>query len=112
MSRAERRAQDGGDGERREIYARFRVSVDNLFRGEFSYVEYRRWGVVELWEGGRICTAPPTRQRAGDCIEIWHNYAQVGAHLRYADACAQVEELLREAPAPLHDLRAYLQIRP
>lgn len=96
----------------REVYARFRVSVDNLFRAEFSYVEYRRWGVVELWEGGRICGAAPSRQRASDCIEVWHNWEQVGAYVRYADAQARVDELLKEAPAALHDLIEYLRIRP
>ena len=34
-------------------FANFRIAIDNEFRGEFSYVQYRRWGLLQVWEGGR-----------------------------------------------------------
>lgn len=50
-----------------EVFANFRISIDNGFRNEFSYVHYRRWGIVETWEGGRYSGKRPERQRSDDC---------------------------------------------
>lgn len=95
-----------------EVYARFRLSVDNGFRNEFSYVDYRRWGVVQSWTGGRFSNEPPPRQDPSQCIEVWFNWARVGTHASYDSAEAQIALLLRQAPAPLGELKDYLNIRP
>lgn len=94
-----------------EIYARFRVSVDNGFRNEFSYIDYRKWGVVQLWSAGRITGAPPNRQRAQDRIEVWFNWNLVGSFVSYKEAEATIASLLELSPVNLEDLHSYLKIR-
>ena len=92
------------------MYARFRVSIDNGFRNEFSYIDYRRWGVVELWAAGRIKGPPPKRQRAEDRIEVWFNWAMVGEYTNYRAARAKVDELLSSAPVDLREFVHYLDV--
>ena len=93
-----------------EVFAKFRLSIDNGFRGEFSYVHYRRWGVVELWEGGRFRQGAPTRITSATCIEIWLNWELMGTYRSYEEVRAKVVALLREAPVSLHDLAEYLAL--
>ncbi len=92
------------------MYAKFRLSVDNGFRNEFSYVDYRRWGIVELWAAGRITGPPPARQRREDCIEVWFNYELVDTFTSYREAREKIAELLKQAPVNLSDLEPYLEI--
>src|SRR5580765_8061623 len=93
---------------RREVYANFRVSIDDGFRNEFSFVHYRRWGEIELWEGGRFRGPPPRRQQPSDCIEVWHNWELVGTFKSRSDAQALVRRLRATAPASLDELADYL----
>jgi hypothetical protein len=93
----------------REVFAKFRLSIDNGFRNEFSYVHYRRWGVMELWEGGRF-RSEPSKPTAAACIEVWLNWAMVGTYKSYDDARGVVRKLLQEAPASLHDLEHYVAL--
>jgi hypothetical protein len=93
----------------REVFAKFRLSIDNGFRNEFSYVHYRRWGAMELWEGGRYRSAPP--KHAGTmCIEVWLNWALVGTYKSYDEARGVVRRLLQQSPVPLHDLAHYVTL--
>jgi hypothetical protein len=95
-----------------EIFAKFRLSIDNGFRDEYSYVDYRRWGVVELWSGCRVRGEPTTRRlRSEDRIEVWYNWALIGTHKSYADAGRQLREYLALAPVPLGELLDYLELR-
>ena len=96
--------------EENQIYARFRVSVDNGFRNEFSYIDYRKWGVVELWAAGRIKGPAPRRQRAEDRIEVWFNWELVGLFVSYKEAQRKVDELLLLTPVNLSDVKHYLRI--
>jgi len=93
----------------REIFAKFRLSIDNGFRNEFSYVHYRRWGQMELWEGGRFTSEPP-KSLAKARIEVWLNWENVGAYKSYDEARGMVRKLLLLAPVSLHDLAQYLDI--
>jgi hypothetical protein len=93
-----------------EAYARFRLSFDNLFKNQYAFVDYRKWGLIELWEGGRFSSLPPSRQTADQCIEVWHNWKLVGKHSSYSGARWQIEELLKAAPTSLHDLVGYLDL--
>ena len=95
---------------RLEAYARFRLSFDNLFKNQYAFVDYRKWGLIELWEGGRFSGLPPSRQTADQCIEVWHNWKLVGKHPSYSAARRQIEELLKTAPTSLHDLAGYLDL--
>ena len=92
----------------REVFAKFRLSIDNGFRNEFSYVHYRRWGVMELWEGGRFRSAPSKTPSA--CIEVWFNWELVGTYKSYDEARGVVRKLLQEAPVSLHDLAHYVAL--
>lgn len=92
----------------RELYAKFRLSIDNGFRDEFSYVSYRRWGAMELWEGGRYRN--PSTSKTSACIEVWFNWELVGAYKSYDEARGTIRRLLLAAPASLHDLAQYLDI--
>lgn len=96
----------------REVYAKFRVSVDNGFRNEFSYVDYRRWGVVEVWAAGRIKGEPPRRVDRDQRIEVWFNWEIVGAYVSYREAKNKIDALLEESPVDLRDLVHYLEIEP
>lgn len=97
--------------EKAQVFAKFRLSVDNGFRNEWSYVDYRRWGVMELWTGCRIREPPSPRQRPADRIEVWFNWELVGMHQSYASAQRQMDELLKLAPVNLGDLLSYLELR-
>jgi hypothetical protein len=95
-----------------EVFAKFRLSVDNVYRDAYSYVDYRRWGVVELWSGCRVRgTQPPRRPRSEDRIEVWFNWELIGVHKSYADAERQLRECLSLAPVPLGELLDYLELR-
>lgn len=70
-----------------EVYAKFRVSVDNGFRNEFSYVDYSRWGIIELWaaEATRPATRAPARvpsRRRRDRRDIHQASKEAVMHLR------------------------------
>jgi hypothetical protein len=93
-----------------EAYARFRLSFDNLFKNQYAFVDYRKWGRIELWEGGRFSGPPPSRQTAEQCIEVWHNWKLVGKHPSYSAARRQIAEVLSAAPTSLHDLVDYLDL--
>ena len=93
----------------KEIYAKFRLSIDNGFKNQFSYVHYRRWGQMELWEGGRFTSAPPSSTTTAR-IEVWFNWKLVGTYMSYEDARGAVRKLLRQAPVSLHDLEQYLDL--
>jgi hypothetical protein len=90
-----------------DVYANFRISVDDAFRNEFSFAHYRKWGAMELWEGCRVTGPRPTRQRATDRIEVWRNWELVGTYTSREQARAKVQELLSAAP-DLQDCRQYL----
>ena len=91
-------------------FANFRIAIDNEFRGEFSYVQYRRWGVLQLWEGGRYRTAAPKRQRAEHRIWVHLDYGATGSFTSASDAAALVERLIAESPVGLDEWRHYLTI--
>ena len=91
-------------------FANFRIAIDNDFRGEFSYVQYRRWGVLQLWEGGRYRTAAPKRQRAEHRIWVHLDYGATGSFTSASDAAALVERLIAESPVGLDEWRHYLTI--
>ena len=92
----------------REVFAKFRLSIDNGFRDEFSYVHYRRWGVMELWEGGRFRGTPS--KQTSVCIEVWFNWEMVGSYKSYEEARGVVRKLLQAAPVSLHDLAHYVAL--
>jgi hypothetical protein len=94
-----------------ETYAKFRLAIVNDFRNEWSYVDYRRWGLMELWTGCRIREPPPLHQSAEDRISIWFNWEMVGAHKSYADAERQRDAYLKQAPVNLGELLSYLELR-
>ena len=96
--------------EQNQIYARFRLSIDNAFRNEFSYIDYRKWGIVEVWACGRINGPPPIRQNAEDRIEVWFNWELVGTFTSYKAAKVKIAELLALAPVNLSDVQHYLEI--
>lgn len=99
-------------GSQPEIYAKFRLSIWNEFRSEYSYVDYRRWGVVELWAGSRIRWKPErSRQRPEDCIEVWFNWEKVGEYKSYAEVEKQLRAHLRLSPVHLGELLEYLDLR-
>lgn len=94
-----------------EQYARFRLSVFNEFRNEYAYVDYRRWGTIQLWSGSRTTGDPPLRQHAEHGIEVWFNWKLVGTYKSYAEVDHQLREHLKLASAPLDDLLHYLPLR-
>jgi hypothetical protein len=97
--------------DKRELYARFRLSVDNGFRNEYSYVSYRKWGVMEYWEGARITNDLPVRQIASTRIEIWLNWSLHSTHTSYEAAERVIAELMETAPGPMRDVEEYLVLR-
>ena len=96
--------------DKREVYEKFRLSIDNGFRNAFSYVHYRKWGVMELWEAGRYASAPPERVTASMTIDIWFNWERVGSFKSYDMARGLVNKLRKTAPVSLHGLEQYLEI--
>lgn len=93
---------------KKEVYAKFRLSVDNGFRNEYSYVDYRRWGIMELWSAGRI-KADLSARLASD-IEVWFNYDLVGRFSSYPEAIKKIKELKELAPVNLGEFWHYLEI--
>ena len=91
-------------------FANFRIAIDNEFRGEFAYVQYRRWGLLQLWEGGRYKTGAPKRQRADHRIWVHLNYGATGSFTSAREAAALVERLIAAAPVNLDEWRHYLTI--
>ncbi len=91
-----------------EVYARFRLSVVNEFRNEYSFVDYRRWGLIELWSGCSTRGEPPKRQQPEDRIEVWFNWKRVGSYTSYAEAERTLREHLKLAPVSLGDWLHYL----
>lgn len=91
-------------------FASFRIAIDNEFRGEFSYVQYRRWGLLQVWEGGRYKTGAPKRQRADHRIWVHLNYGATGSFTSTREAAALVERLIALSPVSLDEWRHYLTI--
>lgn len=95
---------------RPELFAKFRLSVDNGFRNEFSFVDYRRWGTTEIWSAGRFRGPPPARMTSKMLIEIWFNWQLIATFASYSAAQAKLDEILLSAPVNLSDVRHYLDI--
>ena len=72
-------------------------------------MHYRRWGQMELWEGGRFTSELPKILTAAR-IEVWLDWNLVGAYKSYDEARGTVRRLLKQAPVSLHDLEQYLDI--
>ncbi len=96
------------DTNKKEVYAKFRLSVDNNYRNEYSYVDYRRWGILEVWSAGRIKTHTPIVSATG--IEVWLNYKLVHTFKDYGSASKKISQLKQLAPVDLEDLWYYLEI--
>lgn len=96
---------------KQEVFSKFRLSVDNKFRNEYSYIDYRRWGVLEVWTGNRVRGEPPKRQQPEDRIEVWFNWELLGLHKSYEEAEKQIKEHLALAPVPLDEFLHYLKLR-
>lgn len=85
--------------------------MENDFRDEFTFVDYRRWGILETWSAGRVNGPPPKRSRAQDRITVYFNYDVVGRYTSYQEAQKQIDALLLQAPVKLDDLVHYLRLR-
>lgn len=96
----------------KEVYAKFRLSIDNGFRNEFSYVDYRKWGVMETWAGCRISGTLPIRQTPDMGIEVWLNWSLYGVYKSYDEVETLIAQLLKDSSVPLNDVIHYLKIRP
>ncbi len=96
------------DTNKKEVYAKFRLSVDNTYRNEYSYVDYRRWGILEVWSAGRIKTHALVIPTVG--IEVWLDYRLIHTFKDYGSALKKISELKQLAPVNLDDLWCYLEI--
>lgn len=91
-----------------EVFARFRVAVDDEFRREYAFVDYRRWGKLESWSAGTFRTPRPARRSADDAILVYDRGELVGTYAARSDARSHVLSLLAHAPVDLSDLAHHL----
>jgi len=89
---------------RREVFARFRLEIEDDFRAEFTHVDYRRWGILEVWGVGRVTGPQPKRQRREDRITVWLNGQSLGAFTSRDEAMACARRALTLADVDLSDV--------
>ena len=93
-----------------EVFAKYRIAVENGFRNEFSFIDYRRWGVLQVWNAGRFTGPPPKRQDPKAVIDVFLNYDWIAECRSNADANRLIARLLAESPVNLGEFADYVRM--
>ena len=86
----------------------YRVGVIDDFRNTFSFVDYRKYGELEVWDGCTVGSPHRGYQLAPDAIFVFLNFKEVGRFKERGAAKGLITKLLHEAPVDLSDFAAYL----
>ena len=78
------------------------MAVVNDFRNETSFVDYRRYGTLQVWDAS-VTSGPRRPQRSTDRITVYLNFRPVGEFTETAAARALVKALLNQAPVDLSE---------
>lgn len=92
------------------MFVRYRISVDNAFRNEFAFIDYRRWGVLQVWSAGKFRGPPPPFQARDACISVYFNYELVREVRSNVEGNRVIQRLLSEAPVDLDEFAYYLEL--
>lgn len=86
-----------------------RIAIINDFDDSFSYVEYKDWGTLKVWNGCRVSSPHRGHQIADDVIIIFKNYQEVYRTKHKESARETIAFLLKETDE-FRDLKEYLTI--
>jgi hypothetical protein len=92
------------------VFARYRIAVDNEFRNEFSFIDYHRWGILQVWNAGRFKGPRPRHQDRNAGIDVFCNYELVNTVKSNGEGNKLVKRLLAEAPVDLSEFAHYLEL--
>ncbi len=87
---------------------RYRIGLIDDFRNEFSFVDYRDFGGLQVWNACRIGMAHRGHQLSDDSIHVFLNFKKVGIYQDRQAANTVLSRLLSAAPVDLAEFRSYL----
>ena len=77
---------------------RYRIGIINDFKSVFAYVDYKKFGIVEILDACAITTEHRGYNITKDSIGVFLNYKLVGETKSKAEALKMVEALIEKAP--------------
>lgn len=92
------------------MFVRYRIAVDNEFRNEFSFIDYRRWGILQVWNAGKFKGPLPRFQDRNAGIDVFFNYELVSTVKSNGEGNKLIKRLLAEAPIDLSEFAYYLEL--
>jgi hypothetical protein len=85
---------------RSEDNFRYRIGVINDFRDSFSFIDYKVYGELKIFDACRV--AGVDRKEDGS-ISVFLNFKKVGEFKSKSEAVSKLRELLGNAPCSFFD---------
>ena len=86
----------------------YRIGVINDYRSSFSFIEYRKFGILESWSAGSFRDTHRGFEIKDDCISVFLNYQKVGVFKSKEQANQKIKELINKYQKELTDFEHYL----
>jgi hypothetical protein len=78
---------------------RYRIAINNNFRGKYSYLDFKKFGVVTDFVAFAGTSSGPNDGETPNSIGIYKNYNMVEVVNSKAEAIKILDKLISECPA-------------
>lgn len=77
---------------------RYRVAINNNFRKEYAYLDFKKFGVVTDFVAFAGNSSGPNDGETTECIGIYRNYQTIAIVKTKSEAIVILEKLVNECP--------------
>jgi hypothetical protein len=77
---------------------RYRIAINNNFRGEYSYLDFKKFGVVTDFTAFTGTSSGPNEGETPQSIGIYRNYKLVAIVYSKSEAIVVLEKIIGECP--------------
>lgn len=87
---------------------KFRISIINDFKNSLSFIDYKEYGTLQIWDARKVKGTHRGYQTSEDNIGIFLNYNLIKTVKTKEEAEQLVKELLKQSPVNLLEFLDYL----
>jgi hypothetical protein len=86
----------------------YRIGIIDDFNNSFSYVEYKKYGEMEIYNACKTSCPHKGYQDREDAIHIFINFKKIGVFKIRTEANSTINRLIKESPVNLEQFIKYL----
>lgn len=85
----------------------YRIGIINDYKNEHSFIEYKRYGTLEIWNASKSKGPMSSHNTPEDGIHVFLNFTKLDVFKSKEEAQILINKLITESPV---DITEYLEV--